>query len=259
MAHVRDFALGLLALVAVGLAVAALSSDPAGRSLQVASPASPAPASPAPSSPSGGPASPAGPPPASGAPAGPRVVFLGDAFVVGGAGRDQDRTFAAAAARDLGWDARYVGAPQIGYDRGNGRGDPMLAGFVPRVVEQRPQLVVVEGGLADVGYSAADVRSGAAQVLTMLRAGLPGVRLVVVGPGTRPGLSDRDARALRDGVRAAAGDVPGAVFLDPLESAWVAPEQVTADGSQLADDAAVERYRSAFVAGVRSLALPAMG
>lgn len=102
---------------------------------------------------------------------------------------------------------------------------------IAHVTRDAPDLVIVQGGIADVGKP--DVEPAAQSVFDQIRAGVPAARVVVLGPMSPPGLDTDAVTAVRDQIRTAA-EQAGATFIDPIDEAWITdPALYAKDGINL--------------------------
>jgi acyl-CoA thioesterase-1 len=148
-----------------------------------------------------------------------RAVFLGDSWV-GGTGIEGGGPtdgYAGRAAAVLKWNATYIKGGGTGYTRGNGIDDtPENGPFIDRVqiaIDAAPDVVVVQGSTNDYAASGEAIEAAANEVYAALRAGLPDVKLYVMGASNVP---DADPAAM-DVSRAAvakAAAANGATFID---------------------------------------------
>ncbi len=155
-------------------------------------------------------------------PTGTTVVAIGDSTTggtaLGGVG-------AAGWPQLLGaqrhWRVIEETAPHTGYVNGGPTSSASFATHVPATIALHPALVIIMGSRDDAGAPAEQITAAASAMLARLHAGLPGARLVVIGPlaGSAPPapglLTDRDA--VQVAARAA-----GATFIDPIAQGWFA-------------------------------------
>ncbi len=155
-------------------------------------------------------------------PTGTTVVAIGDSTTggtaLGGVG-------AAGWPQLLGaqrhWRVIKETAPRTGYLNGGPTGSATFATHVPATIALHPALVIIMGSRNDAGAPAEQITTAASAMLARLHAGLPGARVVVIGPlaGSAPPapglLTDRDA--VQVAARAA-----GATFIDPIAQGWFA-------------------------------------
>jgi lysophospholipase L1-like esterase len=110
----------------------------------------------------------------------------------------------------LGWTM-----PAVSSDGGTGyitagSGQPFTA-RVPDIIAAKPDVVVLAGGINDpiTGF-----QTGATQVLSQLRAGLPGAPIFVISPWCPPGSPYSSQTDKYTALKAATADTAGAVFID---------------------------------------------
>lgn len=152
------------------------------------------------------------PPPA---PRAPVVMIIGDSFTVGWGPVRRWETYAAQAARRLGWQLITAGAGGTGYVNPGRAGRDFHASFRQELSwRPAPDLLIVSGGHNDRRVPASEVEAAADKLFTEVKTYWPEVRIVVIGPLW---VSDapRWAYDVRDAIAAAARRA-GAEFLDPL-------------------------------------------
>ena len=159
-----------------------------------------------------------------------RASFLGGSLVGGLGASDPERSFPVQTAKLMGWRADVEGQVETGYvsdGQGFPGAQPLAQPFwqrVDEVVAADPDVVVVQGGRADVEqHSLRDSKKGVRRTLTELRTELPDAELVVVGPFMPDGSTSQELEALRDAIRAEATRI-GAAFVDPLGEGWITPD-----------------------------------
>lgn len=162
---------------------------------------------------------------------GQRVDFLGDSYTAGFGAKPRTNGFAYLTSARLRLVSRYYAQGGTGFLDDGHTVDTRFAPFAKRlapVIADHPRVIVVQGGLNDVGEMLADIQAAANRVLAELRAGVPGVRLVVIGPFA-PQAAPPEALATRD-VLADVAQHAGALFLDPIAGQWLNPTLVDPDG-----------------------------
>lgn len=147
-----------------------------------------------------------------------KVAFIGDSYIegtpIGGA---QQSNITVLLAQRFGWVVTNTAVSGTGYTTAAGRSYESLQ--LPRVEAVRPQLVIVFGSLNDMGKGEVDVT--ASRLYADLKAGLPGTRIVVVGPAWIDGSPPPVVLTTRDQVRRAAA-AAGLPFVDPIAEGWFA-------------------------------------
>ncbi|MFF5211642.1 SGNH/GDSL hydrolase family protein [Streptosporangium sp. NPDC000396] len=149
----------------------------------------------------------------------PLVMIIGDSFTVGSGPVKPWRSYAAEAARKLGWQLVTAGAPGTGFVNPGLVGRTFRSSFVQELSwRPAPDLLIISGGHNDRRVGAERVGRAAKRLLELARARWPRTRVIVIGPiwMTRP---PRWAYRVRDAVAAAAGEEKAA-FLDPLDQRW---------------------------------------
>ncbi|WP_336208508.1 SGNH/GDSL hydrolase family protein [Nonomuraea sp. LPB2021202275-12-8] len=149
----------------------------------------------------------------------PVVMFVGDSFTVGSGPVPRWRTYAAEAARLLGWQPVVAGAGGTGYLNEGRVGRTFRQSFEAELAwRPAPDVLVISGGHNDCRWSSPQVRSAAAKLVQEARATWPRARVVMVGPIW---LDRAPAKAYR--VRDALAEVAGreaVPFLDPMRERW---------------------------------------
>lgn len=163
--------------------------------------------------------------------AAPVVMFLGDSYTVGDRGAEPETTYAAAAARLLGWQVVIGGRAGTGF-LAKGRGTQAFLGLFESQLGWRPapDLLIVSGGHNDWRLPAPKVAAAAHLLLQRARQRWPGTRVVLVGPLWGTGAPTPGALAVRDALKGLAGqlDVP---FIDPIAEKWITGDWVTGQGN----------------------------
>lgn len=153
-----------------------------------------------------------------------RAAFLGDSYT------EPAGSYAMMTSRDMCWSYTGFGQGGTGYDnRGQAEeGDSKFLERVPEVVAANPAVVVVQGSTNDI--SSPNVTNAAESVIDALRAGLPDVKIVLMGPTAPPKFPEADALAVRDQVSAAAAN-RSVTFIDPIASNFITdPADYLMDG-----------------------------
>lgn len=145
-------------------------------------------------------------------------MVIGDSFTVGSGPVRGWESYAARAARELGWQLVTAGAAGTGF---------VNPGRVRRTFQRSfeeelswrpaPDLLIVSGGHNDRTVPGR-VHRAARQLLAAVRSRWPQTRVVVVGP-IWMGRAPRWAYGVRDAIAVAAGE-EATVFLDPLGRTW---------------------------------------
>jgi lysophospholipase L1-like esterase len=193
----------------------------------------------------------------------PVVMVLGDSYTAGIGAMPPEKSYAAEAARQLGWQII------IGGYRGTGFVAPCHIGktFTTLYDEElawrpAPDLVVVSGGHNDSSKTPALVGTAAQRLLTKIKQRWPGTSVVLLGPmwGGDPPPA---ALSIRDTVRSAAASVQ-VPFIDPLQEKWItgnvkrgtgnAPQYIRHDGVH-PNDAGSRYLGMRFVSALQRLGL----
>ena len=153
-----------------------------------------------------------------------RALFLGGSVLAGASREPGTPAVAEIASVQLGWTHELDGRLRAGFTT-DGASAPRLSVLLPTDTDgPKPDVVVVQGGEADVDASPDEVRAGVTAAVEALRTAFgPTTRLVLVGPYS-PTAEPSDALlAVRDAVRDAAA-AARVHFLDPLTAQWVAAD-----------------------------------
>lgn len=152
----------------------------------------------------------------------PRVLFLGGSVVAGASRTPGTPSLGEVAAVQLGWRAEIDGRARAGFTVDGRGGVPRIVKVLPADVDEpKPDVVVIQGGEADVDATPEDLGAAIAGLAAELRAafGLT-TRIVLVGPYS-PTADPSDALvAVRDTMKATARSAQ-LNFLDPLTAGWV--------------------------------------
>ncbi|WP_433251052.1 SGNH/GDSL hydrolase family protein [Streptosporangium sp. CA-135522] len=146
-------------------------------------------------------------------------MIVGDSFTVGSGPVERWDTYAAQAARELGWQLVTAGAAGTGFVNPG----PVNRTFHRSFGEElswrpEPDLLIVSGGHNDRRTRPARIHRAAKRLLELVRIRWPRTRIVVIGPIWMV-KAPRWAYGVRDAV-AMAADEEEATFLDPLGERW---------------------------------------
>lgn len=181
----------------------------------------------------------------------PVALVIGDGYAAGAGLRDTQAGYVPRVGATLGWRMVVRAVSGGGYVAPGATGE----GPFSRLVTTRslhataPDVVIVQGGLSDIGAPDTEVAGAARSLFHQIRAALPHARVVVVGilwPSTqKPGALSRARAAIRQAAEA----TPGVDYVDTTQWSFAAaPDGVSpraagyaAIGDRLA--AALERER----------------
>ncbi|GAA5073342.1 lysophospholipase L1-like esterase [Thermocatellispora tengchongensis] len=151
----------------------------------------------------------------------PVVMIVGDSFTVGSGPVPRWETYAALAAKRLGWQLITAGAGGTGFVNKGRVGRDFRESF-ERELSWRPapDMVILSGGHNDRRVTPERVHDAASRTIAAVRATWPRTRIVVVGPIWLRRAPDW-AYDVRDAI-AAAAEKSKATFLDPLAQPMVA-------------------------------------
>jgi lysophospholipase L1-like esterase len=151
-------------------------------------------------------------------PLGPKVYFLGDSYVGGTGAISGLSAFWEMVSQGLGWrNVLTDGIGGTGYLKTNGANalkyrDRITTALIPYA----PDIVVVTGGINDVGnFTAAALGAEASLLYAQIKASLPNCKLIVLGNVKLTGSPAQNDLDLRDALRTAATGVAD-VFIDPI-------------------------------------------
>ncbi|MFG2006663.1 SGNH/GDSL hydrolase family protein [Spirillospora sp. NPDC048911] len=161
----------------------------------------------------------------------PPVVFvLGDSYTTGIRGLRPEQTYAAEAARRLGWQVILAGRAGTGFV-GTGMSGRTFGTLFDEQLAWRPapDLVLVSGGHNDVWYPPGLVELNARLLLGKMKRRWPRTRVVLMGPlwGGDPKPA---ALVVRDVLREVAGEL-AIPFVDPLRGRWITGSVRTRKGN----------------------------
>jgi lysophospholipase L1-like esterase len=147
------------------------------------------------------------------------ITFLGDNWTTGaGVGHDAAKAFPALVTAALKVKDSVVAEDGSGYAK-RGPGGDSYNDLVTKVVDSKPDIVVVSGGRNDVSDDVNTLKDAAKQLFSSLKSKLPDAQLVAVAPfwgdSTHPSDLGKVDDAVQAGVEAAGGtylDIP-----DPLK------------------------------------------
>lgn len=244
----RVGALAVLALVVVGIVVAAFARQ---ASVSDASDRGPS-ALPTPASSTRGPAA-ARPTPTSlplvtasnGRPA-PVAYLVGDSYSEGaGAENPGVEGYVPLLQQELGWEITAVSLPGGGYvNVGMDGSGPFSAKIDPaQVASLKPDVVILQGGLNDQGLVSRDVRAGVRACIETVRAAVPDVPIVVIGLLQPGGAGPSFVETTRADIAAVAASTVGRVtYVDMSQVTYPVVEDgihPTSDGHRIITDAIV--------------------
>lgn len=192
----------------------------------------------------------------------PVVAVIGDSFT------SEANGYTSQLGRMMCLQVVNLGQGGTGFatPRQNAANETNFGGRVQQAIDAAPRMVIVQGGIDAGGATATE--AAARQTFAALRAGLPAVPIVAVGPTRIPDEEAEDAvdedaevedavdpDAFRDAIRTAA-TAEGAAFIDPIRLEWLTePSSFVSDGAQLSA-AGHARYASALVDELEEMNLP---
>ncbi|WP_285778101.1 SGNH/GDSL hydrolase family protein [Microtetraspora sp. NBRC 13810] len=154
-------------------------------------------------------------------------MVLGDSFTVGSGPVRPWETYAAEAARRLGWQLVVAGAAGTGFVNRGRVGRDFRESYAEELSwRPAPDMLIISGGHNDRRVAPARVHAAARRLLADVRETWPATRIIVVGPLW---VADPPAWAfdVKDAVATAAAGA-GATFLDPLARRHVAGDPAVA-------------------------------
>lgn len=170
------------------------------------------------------------------------AVFIGDSYSFGMGASAPALRWTTLVADHEGWIELNAARSGTGYLKASGgtlcgnEHCPNYLQVVPHVIRAEPGVVVVAGGQNDLGaFPARRAATIAAITRTFadLRRGLPGARIIAVGPST-PWAITPDLIALDAAVRDAAAMV-GAEYLSLIKPNVLVPAMISPDGVHVSD------------------------
>lgn len=153
----------------------------------------------------------------------PLAVFLGDSFVEGSQVSLPER-FPFLLGATKGWQVDSRGEGGTGYVTDGPAEYPERSPFPGRVqgvIDAKPDIVIVAGGLNDTGpgYGDQQLTDAITNTLSPLRLALPDAQIVVVGPLWPNGFPPDSAIQVRDRMSAVASSLD-LQFIDPIAELW---------------------------------------
>jgi lysophospholipase L1-like esterase len=142
-------------------------------------------------------------------PALPNVAFLGDSYIAGSS-MDAGIQFADLITAQKDWNQIMLGEGGSGYVTPGNKGTT-FGQRVQTVIDAKPAMVIVSGGFNDKDLAA--LPAAVVDTLSRLRAGLPGVPIVVLSNFVPGGTPTAAQVQKRDIIKAAASEV-GVTFID---------------------------------------------
>jgi lysophospholipase L1-like esterase len=160
-----------------------------------------------------------------------RVDVLGDSYSVGTTLADpKQQAWDVLLAKQQGWNLMVRGVGRTGFVNGGYCGNQTFSTRVDAVLADKPQLIVIEGGLNDAGQPG--IGDAARAVLAKIPPTIP---VILVGPTDAPGRSGGDKQTIDTELAAAAGNR----YISPLK--WqlqFGPDGIhmTAEGNRVLAD-----------------------
>lgn len=155
-----------------------------------------------------------------------RVAVIGDSY---SSGSDNAVVWPSLVAQSSALSMVNFAIPGAGYVGGTGESGP-FSNQLDRAVAAKPDVVVVFGGINDVGKSVELIRQAATDLLAELVRRLPASQVIVLGPlwHEEP---PPEAALLIDGAVSAAADEANTPYVRLIDEKWlVPPGLVQADG-----------------------------
>jgi hypothetical protein len=171
----------------------------------------------------------------------PSALFIGDAYTMGSTmGPAPDSSYACLTATNMGWQCSVVAQVGTGYING-GPGRRLRPAFGTRNSDStsfferftrlrelyRADIVVLDGGRADVRFDMSDVRTMFAFTVRQALQFWPNSRIVVIAPWLishpairPPGLSGRTIGQELGSVLRSSPDFDAVTFIDPVALNW---------------------------------------
>ncbi len=130
-----------------------------------------------------------------------RAYFVGDSFVAGTGADEKTKSFWATASNKLGWrDVWADGSGSTGYI--NAGTHLKYADRVSDLIAAAPDVIVLTGGINDIGNTSSAVQTAVTSYLTTIRASLANTPIFVVG-NFEPGTERSTATDVQTGISAA--------------------------------------------------------
>lgn len=189
----------------------------------------------------------------------PIASFIGDSYTQGTGASSKEVRWSTLVARQLGWDELNVGRGGTGYVATASRQGcgleycPSYPEMIPFASGPKVQTVIVSGGYNDFKAYASNpvpIDDAIRKTFSMLRAEMPTVKIVAVGPSS-PGTVTDSIRSMDATVRAAAAGV-GAQYISLLEPNVTTRDMLSEDGVHVNDaghKAIADRVTAALAAG----------
>lgn len=166
----------------------------------------------------------------------PTAIFLGDADTAGvSLPLDQaDHRWPTLVAEHFGWREVNAGCDGSGYTR-TAEGCPTTyRERVGRVLDENPEVIVVSGGVADLGSTLGEIEAAVRATFVTLDQTFPEARIYAMGVLSTDPSRQHPAQDLNAIVREQAAGV-GATYLDLGDPLQGRPELLAADGSPNAE------------------------
>lgn len=162
--------------------------------------------------------------PALSLPDSPRVLMLGDSYMLGTGADDPTSTaWAPRSASELGWEATIDGIGGTGFTAG--RPDDGTGRFIERIQARSGEtydLIFIEGGQNDHLASPDELTAAVEEAITTAQAQWPDAQIIVMGPTAPQPLGDMLRRIANPIERTA--EALGALAMNPVADAWMTGE-----------------------------------
>lgn len=154
-------------------------------------------------------------------PESPRVLMIGDSYMLGTGADGPDTTWARQVASNLGWDAEIDGVGGTGFTVAQAEG-AAFADRLPDHAGQQFDLVFIEGGQNDHLATPEELTAAVNTTVARAQQQWPGASVIVMGPAAPQPLGDMLGR-MADPIDLEAKSL-GALGINPVASGWMTME-----------------------------------
>lgn len=174
----------------------------------------------------------------------PVALFIGDSYTEGTGltGTDVQSRWTTVVAGELGWKEVNAGCAGSGYVRRGLLCNNTFAERIPSVAFTEPDLVVMTGGINDIGSPPAEAAAAAVATLEALVAAFPEAQIIVIGGVAYSGETPATVTAINQALAMSAAEL-GVTYLDIGEPLLDDPTRVGIDGLHPSADGHAEIAR----------------
>jgi lysophospholipase L1-like esterase len=161
----------------------------------------------------------------------PVALFIGDSYTEGTGltGEDLRARWTTVVSGQLGWKEVNAGCAGSGYVRRGLLCNNTFAERIPTVAFTEPDIVVMTGGINDIGSTPAEGAAAAVATLEALVAAFPDAHVIVIGGIAYADSTPETVTAINQALSASAGEL-GVTYIDIGEPLLDDPTLLGIDG-----------------------------